>query len=225
MGRLLILLAAVSATIVCTLAPAPARGAPDPIPVDVALGPAFYYINGAMAEDQPVHFGLSFDVAAVLDRKAIKANKWRIPAKYHKTAEKFEEVRYSPSIFIPDNFFISPRLKNTAMFGITWRSPSVGLIVTPGRRRLTARAGLVATYAYISSTTLPSPTHFLRPGLRVQLNFEQPLTRRILTSVGWASDIYVPQALGSFGFGEIHDSIWHMGHAYVRLHYRFNYRQ
>ena len=45
-----------------------------------------------------------------------------------------------------------------------------------------------------------------------------------LVSLGWASQLYVPQRLGSFGFGPLDQSVFHVGQAFLKLHLRFPYR-
>ncbi len=90
------------------------------------------------------------------------------------------------------------------------------------RANLRLSAGVVATYAFLYSDVLPT-THFLRPGLDGQLELELFPTPTFGFSVGWASALYLPQQLGSFGFGPLDQSIFHVGHAFLKLHFRFPY--
>ena len=43
-------------------------------------------------------------------------------------------------------------------------------------------------------------------------------------SFGWASAFYVPQQLGTLGLGPLDDSVWHVGQAFLKLHFRFPYQ-
>jgi hypothetical protein len=91
--------------------------------------------------------------------------------------------------------------------------------------RLDVSAGLLLSYAYITSTTLPSPTHFLRPGLELKAELEFPIQQDFRISIGWASSLYPPQEVGGdvFKMGDPDVSIWHIGQAFVLLHFRFPY--
>jgi hypothetical protein len=44
-------------------------------------------------------------------------------------------------------------------------------------------------------------------------------------SVGWQSTFYPPQALGGaiFSLGDVDQSIWHIGQAFLKFHFRFPY--
>jgi hypothetical protein len=144
------------------------------------------------------------------------------------------EVRISPSIFIPNALIISPKLQQTGIYGITWRPISLGLtLVDADPVRLQVGAGLLLTYAYLYSDLKALPnTHFIRPGLGLGAELEIALSRSFLVSFGWDSGFYVPQGLGKFGlgaFGEKQDyqalrqTLWHFGQGFVKLHVRFPY--
>jgi hypothetical protein len=212
----------------------PARAAePVTVPVDVGIGPAAYVITGRIAEDQPAHFGLKLSVQAIIDQATLHRHQDRIPPRMRQQVLKMKEVRFSPSILIPDALFISPAVQHTGIYGVTWRPISVGvsLVDSPGAR-LRLAAGLLATYAYIHSSlpTIPT-THFLRPGLDVGAELEVAVTRSFLVSFGWASGFYLPQELGGFGLGAaaegsgvaLEDTLWHFGQAFLKLHFRFPY--
>jgi hypothetical protein len=190
------------------------------VPVDVGIGPAAYLISGPVFADQPVHFGLKINVEAVIDKEWIRRNERAIPSRFRGMARNVNEVRISPSIFIPDALFISPKLRNTGIFGITWRPLSVGQPFGSGPVKLRLGAGLLATYFFLYSDVLPT-THFLRPGVDLMAELELGLSKSFLVSLGWASGFYIPQGLGSFGIGPISSSIWHVGQAFLQLHFRF----
>ena len=99
-----------------------AHSAKVTVPVDIGVGPATHMITGPVQEDQLLHTGLKVSVQAIIDKKTIKKNKKRIPKRYRSYAKKMNEVRFSPSIFIPDTLFISPKgTRNTGMMGIAWQ--------------------------------------------------------------------------------------------------------
>jgi hypothetical protein len=196
------------------------------VPVDVGVGPAAYLFTGPIADDQFPHYGLKISLEAVIDQELIRRNQRRIPASYRKMAGSMDEVRYKPSIFIPDALIISPKIKDTGIYGVTWNPLGVGVPLLKGPVRLRVGAGLLLTYAFIYSDNPEIPTtHFVRPGLDLGADLEIPFTKSFLISLGWSSGLYVPQKLGSFGLDmdAIDKSIWHVGQAYLQLHFRFPY--
>jgi hypothetical protein len=211
-------------TALLVLAPLRALASRVTVPVDVGVGPAAYFITGPLQDDQLVHLGLELDVEAVIDREWVRENPNAIPRRYRKMAKDITEVRISPSIFIPDALFISPKLRNTGMFGATWRPLALAQPIGSGAVRLRLGAGLLLTYAFIYSdlATLPT-THFLRPGADLMAEVELKVTDSFLVSFGWASGFYIPQKLGSLGFGALEESIWHVGQGFLQLHFRFPY--
>ena len=110
------------------------------------------------------------------------------------------------------------------MMGISWSPLSVGLPLLDAGIKANVGVGLQLTYAYLYSDTLLN-THFLRPGLSPGITVEIPITKRFLVSTGWESQVYIPQKVGGgIGeLGEISDSIWHIGQAFFKFHYRFPY--
>jgi hypothetical protein len=221
-----------AAAVVALLFAGATHAAEITVPADVGFGPAFYVITGEVARDQPVHFGLKLSVQAIIDQATIRQHQDRIPLRYRRQALHLREVRYSPSILIPDSLFISPPIDHTSIYGVTWRPISVGVpLVDTGSTCLRLTAGLLATYAYIDSDLVTIPTtHFLRPGIDVGADLEIMFTPSFGVSLGWASGFYVPQVLGGFGLaaegksvGVGPDTLWHFGQAYLKVHVRFPY--
>jgi hypothetical protein len=218
--------------VVVVVVPAVARAEPITVPVDVGVGPAGYLISGPVADDQLLHTGLKISVQAIIDQATIRAHQDRIPAGYRAQALRMSEVRYSPSIFIPDTLIISPKIHNTGLYGTSWRPISIGLpLVDAAPVRLALSAGLLLTYAFLYSDVLPT-THFIRPGIDLGAELEIALAPSFLVSLGWASAFYVPQGLGTLGLGPFGDhqdygalkqTLWHFGQAFVKLHFRFPY--
>jgi hypothetical protein len=232
-SRLALSLAAAALAMV-TLPPAGARaGEPVTVPVDVGIGPAAYVITGSVSADQPIYTGLKLSVQAIIDQATLQRHQDRIPARMRQQALRMKEVRFSPSIFIPDALLISPAVKNTGIYGITWRPIALGVPLADGKAaRLGLGAGLLITYAYIHSNRAAIPTtHFLRPGIDLAAELELAPGRPVSLSFGWASGFYLPQELGGFGLGAaasgsgiaLEDTLWHFGQAFVKLHFRFPY--
>lgn len=191
-------------------------------PVDIAVGPAGFLFFGPVFEDQPLHTGMKISVEAVLDQDWLKKNRALIPRSQQRRLSSLTEIRYAPGIvkLIPDSIIISPRYRNTGMYGATWKPLGLGLGLTPSPVRLSLDAGLILTYAYLFSNELPN-THFLRPGLQLGANLEFQLSKSFLISVGWASALYIPQRLGTFNESKpIGSSIFHVGQPYLLLHFR-----
>lgn len=216
------------------LATSAARAEAITVPADVGIGPAGYLISGRVADDQPLHYGLKFSVQAIIDQATIQANKNRIPPRYRNQAAHVSEIRISPSILIPDAFFISPKNQHTGIYGITWRPISLGLtLIQTGALRFTLSTGLLLTYAFLHSDLPELPdTHFLRPGLDIGGEIELAFSRSFLISFGWFSGFYIPQGFGTFGMGPFGDkqtsstlseTMWHFGQGFIKLHFRFPY--
>lgn len=209
----------------CVLLAASARAAAEPVPIDFGIGPAFYFITGPVGDDQPVHTGVKISLHAVLDQAFIQAHQDRVPPRYRKMAASMREVRYSPSPLIPDALLLSPRIEGTnrtGIWGATWRPLSfrTPLAAAGAPVQLDLGAGLLLTYFYLHSDALPT-THFLRPGIDLGTELAIAFGRHFLVSVGWASGLYVPQKPGSFEIGKTGESIWHLGQAFLKLHFRF----
>jgi hypothetical protein len=212
----------------------PVRAEPITVPVDVGVGPAAYVINGPIFDDQPIHTGLKISIQAIIDQATIKAHQDRIPPSFRQQALRMREVRYTPSIFIPDTLIISPKYRNTGIYGVTWRPISISVpLVDTDAVRLGLGAGLLLTYAFIYSDLPEIPTtHFLRPGIDLGAELEIAITPSCLVSLGWSSGFYVPQGLGTLGLGPFGDTrdwdglrqtLWHFGQGFVKLHFRFPY--
>ncbi|QSQ18503.1 hypothetical protein [Myxococcus landrumensis] len=205
------------------LLPALASAQRVTVPVDVGVGPAAFMFFGPVFDDQPIHTGVKVSVEAVLDKQWLSKNQRSIPARYRKYAKSLDEVRISPSLFIPDSLIISPQLRNTGMYGVTWKPLELGVPLTSGPARLSVGGGLLLTYAFLHSRTL-SNTHFVRPGAEVGVDLELQLSKSFLISLGWESALYVPQELGGLGLPDrVRDGIFHVGQAYLQFHVRFPY--
>jgi len=205
-----------------------ARAEPVTVPVDVGVGPAGFLFSGRVAEDQLFHFGLKLSIQAIIDQELIRRHQQRIPPGLRRQALRMKEVRYSPSLLIPDALIISPQVENTGVYGVSWRPFSAGVTVADGpAARLHLSAGLLLTYAYLHSSLPQIPeTHFARPGLDIGAELQLAPTQPVSLSVGWASGFYLPQELGGFGLGtdrDLADVLWHVGQAWVKVHFRFPY--
>src|SRR6476619_4425288 len=117
----------IAALTIALLVTGGARAGEVTVPADVGVGPAFYVITGEVARDQPVHFGLKLSVQAIIDQATIRQHQDRIPLRYRKQALRMKEVRYSPSILIPDSIIISPAIGHTSIYGVTWRPISLSV--------------------------------------------------------------------------------------------------
>lgn len=202
-------------------------GGPVKVPIDIGVGPAAHLVTGPVFREQPVLGGIEFSAEAVLDHATIKRLKGRIPAQYRKQALSMDEIRISHPL-IPHTIFLSPTGVGGAtvgMYGISFRPVALGIPLVSGPVRLDVDVGLRLTYAYLTSEALPSPTHFLRPGLDPKVELEVPFSDTFLVSLGWCSQLYLPQPVGGsiLAFGPLDESIWHVGQGFVKAHVRFPY--
>ncbi|MBU0552343.1 hypothetical protein KJ940_12745 [Myxococcota bacterium] len=212
----------------------------ETVPVDIGVGPAVHMLTGPFQEDQMLHYGLKISVQAIIPPEIIKKHHKKIPKKYRKYVSTKHEIRYSPSMFIPDTLYISPKTNNTGLYGVTLNPLTIGLtpLQTP---RLSIDLGVILTYLFIDADPngvnqkredefkdVPDEAftmHFFRPGLSLSAALEVPFSDSFLVDVGWSSALYLPQEInGDFlALGDIKDSIWHIGQAWLRFHFRFPY--
>ena len=204
----------------------PFRSRPVTVPINVGVAPAAMFWTGPIQDDQLVHYGLRIDVFAAMDRRWLQENcdvvGRYVPASYRGFVARSEEIRYlpSPGFLIPRTLFISPKIKNTGMYGATFNLIGGAL----GLGWLRVGGHLIGTYAYIHSDTLGT-THFLRPGLELRADLELPLSDVFRVSLGWASQLYIPQQVGGLPWEvlPLNNSAWHVGQAYLMLHFRIPY--
>lgn len=212
----------------CILAPllsllaVSAYAAPITVPVDIAVGPAGLWFSDDIGHDQIGHFGLKVRLEAIISRELIKAHINQVPANYRQMALSMAEIRYRPSMFIPEELIISPAFHHTGMYGATWRPLQLGIDLVRGTSPVTLSAGLDLTTAFIHSNSLGFDWMFLlRPGIDLQLEWELAVAKTFHVSLGWQSVIYVPQPLGGgvFELGGFNDrSIWHVGQVFLLFH-------
>ncbi len=201
------------------------------VPVDLGIGPTANYFYGPLGDDQTFHYGLKFDLAAIIDNALIKKNQNRIPKKYRKQALKMKEFRLYPLWYLPDSVFISPKIDKTAMYGITFRPLHIGLsLLNTGFFQFSLSGGLVLTYAYIQNEnwTHGDSMHFLRPGVDTRAEITLQFSKSFLISFGADAYFYIPQPVdqpdkGIWDLGGVDDSIWLNTQAFVMLHFRFPY--
>jgi hypothetical protein len=226
-----------SVAVLALLVAFPAEAAKITVPVDVGVGPAALTWSGAIAQDQPIHFGLSISAAAIVDQATLKKHRKKIPAQLRRQLTQMEEIRVG-YLLIPDTLIVSPKQQHTSMYGATWSPISLGVPFTDGPVRIKAQGSALFTYTFIhSDDTSLGTTHFFRPGLGLGGHMEFPLGGDFHFSVAWRSGLYLPQRLGgaidalgpilSGALAEhpedldLRRSIWHVGQGSAQLHYRF----
>ncbi|MDP2273080.1 MAG: hypothetical protein Q8N23_31875 [Archangium sp.] len=210
------------------------------VPGDVGIGPAGFWFFGPLTANRGAvpHFGIAFDLQAIIDRDWIQDNQASIPAKYRAMADRVTELKIGASIFIPSTLYISPpfdALKSTGMFGATWTPLGLTLVSTgqksakewnKSRGRFSLDAHLLLTYLFIFNTggyAIPT-THFLRPGLQLRSTILLNVTDRFLLGFGGGAQIYIPQRMGSsFGIGPMDENMWLSVFAFLQFHVRFPY--
>lgn len=196
------------------------------VPFNVGVAPTALFITGPVQDDKLFHTAMTIDLFAVIDQELIRKFANRIPREYRAAAMRQEEVRYKPAALglVPASIIVSPKIdgySETGMYGLNFKPIGVGTSFGSGVR-LGIQAGLDLTYMFIHSDTLPSPTHFLRPGADLRVDLEFKITKSFLMSLGWKSALYPPQEVGGsiLEWGELDQSIWHIGQAYLMFHQR-----
>lgn len=179
--------------------------------MDLAVGPAASFLFGPVFRDRPIHTGIVIDADLVLS----KAPPDRRPSGWN-------QLRLS-SAYVPRSIWISPAVgpADTGVYGVSFRPIGFSLPVVQAPFWVTVGAGVLVTYLFVHSRTLPSPTHFLRPGLDPSVEIEVVAADPIGANVGWTSQLYVPQAVGGnlFAIGPVQEAIWHVGQLSAELHF------
>ncbi len=207
------------------------------VPINIGVGPtlntlgaidfANFGLAGPIYEDQTFHYGIRISIEAVLDQQFLRENSRLVPRQYRRQVSRMTELRFKPAILslIPTSLFISPKFNNTGVYGATWTFLGLGIAPINGPVRLGISGNIIATYAFIYSDTIASPTHFLRPGAELAIELEVPVTDQFLLSLGWASQLYIPQQVGGsiLDLGSGNDALWHIGQAFFMFHFRVPY--
>ncbi len=202
------------------------------IPIDIGIGPAAHMLTGPIQDDQTLHWGLVLSVQAILDKQTLKKLKKKIPKQYRKQILSMDELRMSPSIFIPDTLFISPKTANTSMVGVSWTPLNLGMPIVKDPFRWSLGASLRLSGAYLASDGIAGAQggqswrmFFLRPGLDLGTELEIPFSDSFLISGGWRSQLHLPQAIGGEvgELGPLDSAIWHIGQPFVMFHVRVPY--
>ena len=198
-------------------------------PVQVGAGPSAHFINGPLRGEQLAHFGGRLSLTGVMLEETMRKH-WRcFPDKYRRLLRKPQEVRAKPlaAALIPSELIISPKLHTTAIYGVGWNLLGVGAsLLSSDAVKFSLKANLPLKYMYIQSDTVASPTHFLRPGLGGKAELEFKLAPSFLISLGWESQLFVPQRVGGtiLEVGPLNEAIWHIGQAFLQFHIRLPYK-
>jgi hypothetical protein len=209
------------------------------VPVNVGVGPSFLFLgnfsldppglDGPIIRDQPFHYALRLRIAARIDYEWVKENPRAVPKEYRDRFTKNTVVYIRPAamIAIPRDLIISPPVHgSTQMYGATWEPVGIGIPFVADNVRVSVGASFIFTYAYIDSDAFPSPTHFLRPGVTLGTELRVNFTDQYAMSLGWDSNLYLPQKLGAAVFDGPEDAyaLWHMGEAFVQFHVIFPFK-
>ncbi len=202
------------------------------IPVDIGIGPAAHMITGPIQDDQRLHWGLVLSVQAILDKQTLRKFKKQIPRQYRKQVLSMDELRISPSIFIPDTLYLSPKTGNTGMLGVSWTPVNLGLPIVKDPFRWSLGASLRVSAAYLHSDGIAGAQGgqawqmlFLRPGIDLGSEIEIPFSDSFLISGGWRSQLHLPQGIGEGvdELGSLDSAVWHIGQPFVMFHVRVPY--
>jgi hypothetical protein len=212
-----------------------APSGPVAVPIEIAAGPILLLPSPPAFGEQPAHFGLQLEAAAIVDRELLRRHRNQIPSWARNAVGNVNEVRVRPwwLSLVPQTFILSPQVVTTGMYGAIWRPYGIGInLVDKPEFRVGANADLDLVALLVHSASLgggtaakQSFTFVLRPGIRVAVAAEYPLSKEFLVSGGWSSDVFVPQVLGRppWEVFPVENSLWHLGGPFVMLHYRFPY--
>ena len=220
------------------------RHAAIAIPIDVGVGPVAMIANPPATNAQLVFSGLELSLAAVIDQQLIREHQAQIPAQYRRLARGIDEAEIRPWFLalVPSRLIISPLVtelgggtiygEGAGMYGAVWRPFGAGFTLLDKPVRVGVNGAVDVAYIFIHSpvlgggtTATNSITHFLRPGVNLNLTATLPITKTLLISAGWSSDLFVPQPFGRppWEIFPVEDSLWHLGGPFVAVHVRIPY--
>lgn len=198
-----------------------------------ALSLSEFGFEGRLLEDRLIHTGLRLDVAAIITAELIRQHRQMVPTQARRHIINAGEVRFSPSILrlLPTTLYLSPPVAGNAQaWGATWGLIGAGLAQNFGAFRPSLGGSVIATLMYINSPSLAADHYFfIRPGIELNLDLEFKIVDQFLVSLGWASQVYIPQTLSETGLAMLgtggfdRDSLWHIGQFYVQFHFRVPY--
>jgi len=203
------------------------------IPIEVAAGPILLVPSPPAVFDQPAHFGLQLELAAVVTQDLIRKHKNQIPPWARGVAGNLREAKVRPLwlAIVPDTIVISPQLKDTGMYGAMWRPFGLGVpLIDTDAFRAGVGANIMAAALLVHSNVLgvgagggQAFTFVLRPGITLRATAEVPLGDTLAVHFGWSSDFFVPQPFGRtpWELAPLEDSLWHLGGPFLTLAYRF----
>jgi hypothetical protein len=194
-------------------------------PLEVGVGVATWSWFGPVAVDQPIHPGLTLTVDHVADRAWLREHPDEVPERWRGRLGAVHEIRLRRYPWLPDSLIVSPRFRDTAMVGASWRPLVVGAPLVTGPVVVGVSAGARLTAAVVTSRTLPSAddpktTFFLRPGVDAALDASFPLSDAVALRAGVDGHLYLPQRVGGFGIGGRGERMGAVGRALVEVRYR-----
>jgi hypothetical protein len=234
---------------------APKRAAahgPVAIPIDVGFGPVAMIANPPLFGQQLVFSGVELSLAAVINQQLIREHENQIPAEYRAMARGIDEAEIRPWFLalVPSRLIISPYLPSlnnsiygagAGMYGAVWRPFGAGFTLLEKPVKVGVSGAVDLTYIFIESqggcgttsggqfhcdvAAAPIYTHFLRPGVNLNLTATLPISETLLVSTGWSSDLFIPQPLGRppWELFPLENSLWHLGGPFLMVHVRFPY--
>ncbi len=205
------------------------------MPIEVGAGPVALIPSPPALLDQPAHFGLQLEAAAIVDQALIRRYRGQVPDWARGAAGSLNEARIRPWFLaiIPHTVIISPQVKDTGIYGAIWRPFGLSIPLVDQGISVNAGAAVSAVALLVHSNVLGVPsgqtgqsfTFVLRPGAQLHLTGTIPIGDAFRLSLGWSSDFFIPQPYGKapWEIAPLEDSLWHLGGPFVRLAYRFPY--
>ncbi len=215
--------------------PAPTPSGPVTVPIEVGAGPVALLPSPPALLEQPLHFGLQIEAAAIVDQALIRKYRGQMPAWARGAAGNVNEARIRPWFLaiIPHTLIISPQLKDTGMYGAIWRPFGLSIPLIDHGLTVDAGGAISAVALLVHSNVLGVPagqtghayTFVLRPGIQLHMTGTIPLGDALRVSFGWSSDLFIPQPYGKapWEIAPLEDSLWHLGGPFLRVAYRFPY--
>ncbi|MDR1759505.1 MAG: hypothetical protein LBR60_03150 [Fibrobacter sp.] len=194
------------------------------IPLNVGVGPAFFWIPGVTG--RVFHPGLQIEPYAVITPKVLQDNKEKIPMKYRKFLKTREDIHLAPlwMALIPNYIVISPGSEN-AVYGGIWSLFSLSTNLWEASRAKIQGQLILPTLSYLythSEENYPLTQHLFGVGAMLRLSANFKFSENFLATLAYAHDFKLPLPLNTYKTNENAKRDWiHTGILSLVFHFRF----
>ena len=196
-----------------------------PVPIDIAVGPAFHWLPSPLSDGQLLLPGIAIDAYGVISPEVLRENSDRIPSRYRRMVSLDQEMHLKPFwvALMPTTFLIHPG-KGHQAYGATWSLVGLDWNVQPLHSlELSARIKLpTVSWFWVQSPRIEEgDVNLVGLGLSPGLEAQWIPSTSFRISASWDQNLYLPLATAEFTpLDKAHEKwTWH-GVASLLFHFR-----